>query len=223
MTAPCGEKKCHRHPKLPWLVCFCMTMCETKSSHQIIETVASTRGRHLVLFPHCPHLAFFSKMFCIFSFTCYNICYNGRSLNYLACSTMNSLWYLSTFASLLLLWHCFFPSRLLPSPLWLLQCGSSVWGPNARLFPSANSSFDIKTQLKSNKHVLISGVFLSPCCFADEITQSETLSFKTLSLLCVVPSLTLQPNVVQPTVCVQMPLVPLPIFDCPRISGLRRE
>lgn len=128
MTAPCGEKKCHRHPKLPWLVCFCM--CETKSSHQIIETVASTRGRHLVLFPHCPHLAFFSKMFCIFSFTCYNICYNGRSLNYLACSTMNSLWYLSTFASLLPLWHCFFPSRLLSSPLWLLQCGSSVWGPN---------------------------------------------------------------------------------------------
>lgn len=192
MTAPCGEKKRHRHPKLPWLVCFCMSMCETKSSHQIIETVASTRGRHLVLFPHCPHLAFFSKMFCIFSFTCLPnsmLHYNGRSLNYLACSTMNSLWYLSTFASLLPLWHCFFPSRLLSSPLWLLQCESSVWGPNElpNCFRQQNSSFDIKTQLKSNKHILISGVFLSPCCFADEITQSETFTFKTLSLLCVVP------------------------------------
>lgn len=131
MTAPCGEKKCHRHPKLPWLVCFCMTMCETKSSHQIIETVASTRGRHLVLFPHCPHLAFFSKMFCIFSFTCYNICYNGRSLNYLACSTMNSLWYLSTFASLLLLWHCFFSFLSIPPPP-LSTLAPPVWELSVR-------------------------------------------------------------------------------------------
>lgn len=147
--------------------------------------------------------------------------YSGTSLN---CLALNSLWYLSTFASLLPLWHSFFPSRLHSSPYSFLQCESSVWGPNELpdCFHQQNSPLDTKTQLRSNKHPYLSDVSLSLLLSRWNCSVRD-FTFKTPSSLCVIPPLVFQLKVIQPRPCVQMPLVPLPVFDCPRISGHSRE
>lgn len=87
--------------------------------------------------------------------------YNETSFNYLARATMNTLWYLSTSASLLSLWHCFFLSlSLLLSTLILLSS-------------SVRAQCEVRTSCPTVSVSKTPLLILKPC-----LSQTNTSSFQ---------------------------------------------